>query len=349
MSTVSTPAPDSDNLYKTNDFNVTPPQNSVDNSQTIGIAIIPMANEIELVSRSTPTCTYQDLCARMSGNQPDSQSVSVVSNDRLDSIESLLLSLAPTITAIQLDVSTIKSDSEKVKVMESDLAIMKTQNGELFEQNKELHKIIELESYSRRNNIVLRNVPEDNVPTNVTIRNILVGMNICNVNSILIDDAHRIGPHRSNNTGSYQPKPRLIIFRLVMRHDRRRIWEARRNLKGSGFILSEDLAEDHEKDRNRLRPVMNVALAKGARATFVGNKAKIDGKIYGVDDIDNLPSDLDPMHSCTVEDDNMLAFFGRHSPLSNFNKCDIVVEGRHFRRRLPGQLKLKFQRKSGPR
>ena len=253
MSTVSTSAPDSDNLYKTNDVDVTPPQNSVDNSQTIGIAI-PMAG-------STPTmatCTYQDLCARMSGNQPDSQSVSMVSNDRLDSIESLLLSLAPTITAIQLDVSTIKSDSEKVKVMESDLAIMKTQNGELFEQNKELHKkIIELESYSRRNNLVLRNVPEDNVPTNVTIQNILINMHIPNVNSMLIDDAHRIGPHRSNNTGSYQPKPRPIIFRLVMRQDRHIIWEARRNLKGSGFILSEDLAEEHEKDRNRLRPVMN--------------------------------------------------------------------------------------------
>ena len=26
----------------------------------------------------------------------------------------------------------------------------------------------------------------------------------------------------------------------------------------------------------------------------------------------------------------MLAFFGRYSPLSNFNKCNIVVEGRHF-------------------
>ena len=108
---------------------------------------------------------------------------------------------------------------------------------------------------------------------------------------------------------------------------------------------------------------MNVVLAKGTRATFVGNKVRILGKIlvYGVNDIENLPSDLDPRQSSTVEDDHMLAFFSRYSPLSNFNNSShSVVQQKPsvmkellrkyvrqmiqlIRRHLPGPLKLNLE------
>jgi len=146
-------------------------------------------------------------------------------------------------------------------------------------------------------------------------------MGIADANHILIDDAHRLG--RPNPT-----KPRPIIFRLVLRTDRYRIWDARRKLKGSGIIIGEDLPEEHKRARGLLMPIFSLAKANGAKTIFVGDKIRINSTLYGINDLQNLPKEFSPDKACITEDRNTFCFFGRYTPLSNFYKCKSVVDGR---------------------
>jgi ribA/ribD-fused uncharacterized protein len=63
------------------------------------------------------------------------------------------------------------------------------------------------------------------------------------------------------------------------------------------------------------------------KAYFNGDKLKVDGVLYGVDDIPNLPSHLNPEKACTKRSDDVVLFFGKHSPLSNFHECSLTLDG----------------------
>jgi hypothetical protein len=101
--------------------------------------------------------------------------------------------------------------------------------------------------------------------------------------------------------------PRPIIFRLLHRPDRKRIWQGRKALLSTKYRLS----EDYKKDRNLLKPILTVAKAKGATASLMPNKIKVDGKIYGVNQIKDLP----PQQACERINDSLVCFFGRTSSI----------------------------------
>ena len=110
---------------------------------------------------------------------------------------------------------------------------------------------------------------------------------------------------------------------LVRRSDRYTIWANRRNLKGTEYVLHEDLPDSYVKARGQLRPIMIAAQQK---AMFIGDKLKVDDKIYEVGDINHLPPHLEPTNVCTQKTD-MVLFFGKHSPLSNMHMCSITLDG----------------------
>ncbi len=178
----------------------------------------------------------------------------------------------------------VEKVDQKVNDIKQDLDEVIASNKILTEQNTILtDRLIRLESYSRRNNLLFKNVPEDGAPVIITIRRILKEMGLKDVDTMLIDDAHRMG--NMNAMLNPKTKPRNIMFRLVMRTDRHRIWSARHKLKEakSNIFISEDYPEEYQRDRNLLRPVIPVAIAKGSKATLVANKLKVDGKLYSVD------------------------------------------------------------------
>lgn len=294
-------------------------------------------SSLSLSSHVEPTLEQLDAMSSMiisDSHEPTS------SDARLRNIESLLGNLVPTIVSIKADVSEIKEHQspidlidQKVDSMKSELDQVIASNKHLADQNRILKdRVIRLESYSRRNNLIFYNVPEDTAPVINTIRRILKEMGLNDTDNMLIDDAHRLGGLATRPTlnPAYKPRPRPIIFRLVMKTDRHRIWSARFKLAKSKISLREDYPEEYERERNLLRPVLSVAIAKGSKATLVANKLKVDGKLYSADQINDLPHDLDPEKGCIVENRATVCFFGRYTPLSNFSKCEITVLGRHF-------------------
>jgi hypothetical protein len=79
-----------------------------------------------------------------------------------------------------------------------------------------------------------------------------------------------------------------------------------------------------------LKPVLNLAKSKGLKATLISNKILVGGKSYGVDQIKDLPPDLNPENDCIVQDSNIMCFFGRHTQLSNFYKSHFILNGQHY-------------------
>jgi ribA/ribD-fused uncharacterized protein len=148
-------------------------------------------------------------------------------------------------------------------------------------------------------------------------------MHIADADNILIDDVHRIG--RPNHF-----KPRPIILRLVLRTDRNRIWDARHTLKNTQIYLGEDLPDEYQKARGLLMPIFNRAKLKGAKASMVNDKIRINGNLYGVNDLHLLPPEFSPEQACVSEKRNVICFFGRYTPLSNFYKCQFVVDGQEY-------------------
>jgi len=144
-------------------------------------------------------------------------------------------------------------------------------------------------------------------------------MAVQDADTIDIDDIHRLGATQKGN-----PRPKIVRF--LRRYQRQDVWDARRHLKGTPYSMNEDLPDVYKRARSILVPVMKAARTAGSKATLVLNKVKIDGRLYGIDDICQLPKKFDPAQECMRKNSNTTCFFGRHTPLSNFYPCSFVVQ-----------------------
>ncbi len=76
--------------------------------------------------------------------------------------------------------------------------------------------------------------------------------------------------------------------------------------------------------------MLTAAKQSGKKTIFIGDKLKVNGKLYGVNDVNNLPADLNPQKTCTKSSNNMILFFWKHSFLSNFYTCDISIDNQKY-------------------
>ena len=177
----------------------------------------------------------------------------------------------------------------------------------------------------QRDNLVIHGIEEthgetDNFCLQKVYNFLESNLEIADAKSMKIVRCHRLGPKR---TVPQQSRP--IIFKLHWFGDRQTIWAARRKLKGTKFILSENFPAEIERRRKILTPVMYEARRqnKERRSYLVVDKLHIGNRVYTVDTLSELPASLDPRKVATPSDNNVTAFFTSASPLSNFYKTDI--------------------------
>ena len=89
--------------------------------------------------------------------------------------------------------------------------------------------------------------------------------------------------------------------------------------------MNEDLPEEYLKARRILVPVMKAAIAAGYKSTLKLDKVMIDSRLYGTNQLTQLPSKCDPALQCTKQTGDVHCFFGMHTPLSNFYPCSFTV------------------------
>ena len=158
-------------------------------------------------------------------------------------VESMLKELKAEIAALEGKVKTLEDTIEKVAAKANDN-----------------------EQYSRRQNVKVTGfVEEEEEEENCAEKFV----NLCrekiglDVNDEIVDRAHRVGKKEEGAN-------RAIIVRLKTHKDKLTILRNRRNLRGSGFYINEDLTKINQK----------LSYTARVTCTNVDTSWTVDGKIF---------------------------------------------------------------------
>ena len=234
------------------------------------------------------------------------------------------------ISTVSSEVATYKAQCDRNTTEIQDLQ----QKVELLEKrNIELEEHIQrLETYSRKNNLLIKGLPETGPDEDVVqiSKNFLANtLKLQNPGDIILQAAHRLGkpPHLQAKSAR---RPRGIIVHCLSLSDRSNTWRNRFKLKGSPFILTEDFPPPIQAKRRKLEPFFKAAKRHRSvgKCSLQGDVLIIDGQKYTVDTLDSLPHGLNTANLGRCSEKRLqycdgTAFFGRDSFLSNFHPCRI--------------------------
>ena len=268
-------------------------------------------------------------------------SVNEVKND-LTQIKESMNSVTTTNTNIEKRVGEV---SKRLDNLEGSLLKADEKYNTLLKKYEQLQeKVISMESYSRRDNLLIYGIPEAPLGAKESnddcirlVRNFFENqLEISHAPQIPIVRCHRLGPPPNPNPrpGS-KPVTRSIIVRFQNYGDRQDVWQAKKKLKDTQFYINEDFPTEITERRKKLMPIMYAARRAELIAYLVVDKLHIiDGDkhdVYDVNRLDNLPKQLDPNFVMTRKSNDVFAFFGWMCPLSNFHPSPFLCENRTFR------------------
>lgn len=159
------------------------------------------------------------------------------------SCESKLDILLNAVTAINVNISDIKTSigaiEDKINVLSSSLDDVRREcNLNANNLQKLDYRLEQLEQYSRRYNLRLFGMQETNGerPDVVVVEWLKSHLKI-SVELKDIDRAHRVGPKMQNG------KQRPIIIKFMSYGVRNKVYQVKKLLKGTPFVLKEDLTK----------------------------------------------------------------------------------------------------------
>jgi ribA/ribD-fused uncharacterized protein len=226
------------------------------------------------------------------------------------------------------DISDLKEISSKQEdkqaEMSHQIADYKLQNNILKE------RILQLDTYIRRENLKFSGISEETnelaVATQAKLREVFSkNLGISNPQGIEFQRCHRLGVKSVN-----VQKNRDVIVRFLRYEDRMTIWNNRFRLKGSGIYINEDLPIEVEQRRQKLYPIYREALNQKKKASLVADRLIVDSVRYSVDNLDNLPLELQLKNISTRSTDSAVLFHGVHSIYSNFHFAKFELDGKTF-------------------
>ena len=269
-----------------------------------------------------------------------SDSVKEMRND----VNEVLTSIKSVNTTNERIEKRIESMTTMYEALEAKVNTACEQYNTLFLKQRQLEeRIIAVETYSRRDNLLINGIPESTTESQGDCLNLVrklfeETMGINHAVQMEIASCHRLGrPPSSSSAGTQsQNRPRTVIVRFKYYEDRQHVWQAKKTLKDSGYFINEDFPTEIIERRKTLIPIMQKAKKLGHTSFLVKDKLHIhfsdnDKKVYDVSTLSTLPPTLDPKYVTTQQSDTVFAFFGSLCPLSNFHPSPFNVEGRMFR------------------
>ena len=132
---------------------------------------------------------------------------------------------------------------------------------------------------------------------------------------------------RCKRLGRYQES---IEFQL--KEDAEYILENRKSLNSRIFV-DKEYSDEVEHKRKALWPILKAAREHKdfkKKCKLEGDKLVIHGKKFTVDNLHNLPKELDVFKITSKSNNNTIGFFEELNPLSNFHPCIFEVNGIKF-------------------
>ena len=224
---------------------------------------------------------------------------------------------------------TIASDNQKrINKAETELVHLKKDNVKLLSENAMLkERTIKLESFTKKNNVLFQGIPESEEENCKQ----LVTDELAKIPELELPESAVVKCFRLGRGDLKESQPRLIKCVLESSDVKTEILKVKTQFS-DGIYVSEDFPVEINERRKKLYPIYKRALSipkyKG-KVTMQSDRLVINGKIYTVEplnNLDTLPQDLHPRSTCEVEDEHTLAYFGMHSPFSNFYPCNFTVD-----------------------
>ncbi len=271
--------------------------------------------------------------------------------EKLDAVSLDIREIKLDISGIQTDISDLKTSishagdtaqkaldktgeqNDKFIEVDSQLTGLENNFGQIVKENRQLNEqLLQNECQNKRSNLIFEGIPEqtdesDNDSLESVYQILVNKMGLINARDIKVARCHRKHMLRHVfDRYTQHAKPRLIIMKLHYYPYRECIWKARSSLKGSQYWLSEDFPQEIVKQRHILNSIRRKAVQEGKKASVSVDRLYIEGQMYTIDNLINLPESLELAEVSTKRFTLYTAFFSQHSKLSNFHLARFIKD-----------------------
>ena len=257
--------------------------------------------------------------------------------DKLDNIEKSIENLSCRIDSIEILATTNKGEIDQIK---SELSQLTTELNSVKSktvvavQTEMPHNIytsqvkklkaetVKLKEYSQRSNLIFEGVREQKDEDCKRLIDNIIYQNLKLRGAYNeIDKAHRLGAFKK---GKFRP----IVVKFKSHSGKEKTYERRKLLAGSGIFINLHISPETSKEVNLLNRLIPIAKQYDSHARIVGQKLLYKGILYNAETVRNADFPTHSVHQNKAED--KIGFLGKLSPLSNFYRCDLYIDGQMF-------------------
>lgn len=239
----------------------------------------------------------------------------------LESADKTMQCLQESINHLSNALISVRKDLCDVKAEMKEMAKLKTEVQKLKYENTYLkERVVDLEDYSRRDNIVVTGIKEaDKEDCRLVCRELFRKLQI--EENVEVVRTHRLG---SKGHDSFRP----LIIRFRFHENKEKVMKNRKLLKDTGIFINDHLSIDATRKKNSLLPVLKELRQVNEKAHMRGAKIYSDGRLYSEKNVHELPIDA---HSANTKTENDVTVFrGRFSRLSNLHPCHFEMDGKQW-------------------
>ena len=230
------------------------------------------------------------------------------------------------------DYIELKKEIKEMKRENSDLrGSVKT----LTEKVKDYDKRFEfMERQRKKANISIEGVLEiENLPLEKLVNDLLEDLNMDYKAQDICSRIYRKGKFVKPTAGN-MPRPRPVIVQFYdesFKYDMfKNIKKMAGNEKWRNVYINDELTADQTNKMKDMRAISGYARSVGKETKIKGTNLIVEGKKFGLDELDSVPAGITIEKAKTIEINGSVIFQGHHSYLSNMSRSEIMFEGRKF-------------------
>ena len=241
------------------------------------------------------------------------------------SINSLLETAKTTITH-QTEINTLKKENTFLK--------HKCQKLEKEQQNIK-ERLDKMENTQLDNNLILHGIPEPTVWEYPETRYAKVIENLASTmngqtEAEQRDMARNLSIQKTKCVGKFNMERSRPISITFGKHDDVEYLLTYKRYLPKGIYLDKEYCEEIEKKRKLLRPIMHCAKKHDKfkkKCRMEEDTLVIRGKHYNVNNLHQLPMEINGFEATTKKEEGITCFFGELNPMSNFHPAKFNHDG----------------------
>ena len=225
--------------------------------------------------------------------------------------------------SLEYTQSELATACEEIVVLQARCDDFENANAklELLKHKNQLleKKITDLESYSRRENLIVHGLRRFN-----DARSQLQKEN-CFDTAFQLFDKLGLGPcplQRCHRLSDAPSSP--LIIRFVCYQDKLAVLRKGAMLKGTSIYMRDDIPQEEQAKQAALLPIVYHLKKEDKSTRIVKDKIQFKGKHYSVDQISDLPASVAQVG--IKHNENQVLFSGETCPLSNLFHCSLKID-----------------------